>query len=171
MEPRLKNSNQWTPFPEELCDQIKGVLQERFNDEYGLEDSLFIVEGRIYQQEILARFGLNVPNQLKQYNFELSFEFDPQKENTLESIQNSMDIIEYLFSEFLEEDMDDSDLPRKWRILTHNKNNYFFQYSTVNSILEKQADQLLEQYEKKLVYDAEEAPEEVDVKGPETPLH
>ncbi len=153
MEARLKTSVQWTPFPSELCENAVLVLNERFKQEYDLEKGEFTVEGRIYNQEIVGRFGLRFNNQLKQHNFEISFDFDPEKDKALELIQDSMDLVEHLWTEFLEEDRDDSELSPLWQSLLYKKTNYYFRYTTVNSQLELEADKLLSQFEKKLVYD------------------
>lgn len=155
MEPRLKSSTQWSPFPEELCEQAISALSERFADEYDLEKANFVVEGRIYQQEIVGRYGLRVDGQLKQHNFEVSFEYNSEKEKAHDRIQASMDVVEHLWTELLEDDLEDSDLDKKWQTMPHQKKMYFFRYSTVNSSLEEEADRLLAEYEKKLVYQSE----------------
>ena len=165
MDPRLKSSTQWSPFPAELCELIVSALGDRFTDEYGLEDYQFVAEGRIYQQEILTRVGLSVPGQLKQHNFEFSYEYDNTKEKTLELIQSSMDVIEHVWTEFLEEDMEDTEMPREWQTMPYKKMMYFFKYSTVNTNLEAEADKLLKEYEDKLVY------EESSVEDDDPTLH
>lgn len=171
MDPRLKKSTQWTPFPEELSQQAQDVLRERFSEEYGLEDWQFVVEGRIYEGEILGRFGLQSSSQLKQPNFELSVEFDSDKEKALELIQKSMDVVEHLFSEFLEEDMEDSELAKTWQSMPFEKKMFFYKYSTVNTSLEEQADKLLEEYEKKLVYQEENHQDDLSETAEDTTNH
>ena len=146
MDPRLKSSVQWTPFPEEFCDQAKKVLSDHFQEEYDLKKSQFVVEGRIYREEVLVRYGLEVEGQLKQYNFEISFEYDSKKQKVLELIHQSMDLVESLwtnfFTELFEDDLDDK-LPREWESVRFEKKNYFYRYSTVNTRLEREADRLL----------------------------
>ena len=159
MDPRLKSSTKWSPFPGELVEQITVTLDERFSEEYGLEDMHFIVEGRIYPEEIMMRIGLSVKDQLKQHNFEFSFEYDNEKEQTLERIQNSMDVVEHIWSEFLEEDMEDGEMPRQWQVMPFQKLQYFFKYSTVNTNLEAEADKLLEEYETGLWNKQKDVPE------------
>ncbi len=156
MQPRLKTSTQWSPFPEELCLLTAEVLSERFKDEYDLENAQFVVEGQIYAHEIVGRYGLRFEGQLKQMNFELSIEYDSEKEKALDCIQRSMDVVDHLWEELLEDDLDDSELLPTWESLTFEKKTYFFRYSTVNTQLEEEADRLLAQFEKKLVYEAEE---------------
>lgn len=155
MDPRLKSSTQWSPFPEELCEQTAQVLTERFSEEYDLKGGQFVVEGQIYGSEILGRYGLRFSDQLKQQNFELSFEYDSQKDKPLEAIQKSLDVIEHLWTELLEDDLEDSKLDKTWQSMPYEKKMYFFRYSTVNSRLEEEADKLLAEYEKKLVYQTE----------------
>jgi hypothetical protein len=171
MDPRLKTSTQWSPFPEELCEQMVATLRERFEEEYGLEDMEFIVEGRIFPGEILTRVGLAVDGQLKQHNFEFSFEYDNEKEQTLECIQNSMDVIEHVWTEFLEEDMEDSEMPREWQSMPLNKIMYFFKYTTLNSRLEAEADKLLQEYDNNLLNEQKELPSFKIQEGEDVTLH
>lgn len=152
MKPRLKSSTQWSPFPEELCQLTASVLTERFKEEYDLDSCEFVVEGRIFKEEILGRFGLQVKDQLKQHNFEISMDFDAEKEKALEKIQISLDVVEHLWIELLEDNLEDKELSEEWQPMALEKNNYFFRYTTVNSKLEQEADKLLAEYEKKLVY-------------------
>ncbi len=159
MQPRLKTSSQWTPFPEELCQLCAQVLTERFFDEYDLDKAKFVVEGRIFANEIVGRFGLNVENQLKQPNFEVSFDFNPETEKALEMIQKSMDVVEHLWTELLEDDFEDAELAVVWQSLPFDKKDYHYRYSTVNSDLEKEADLLLQEFEKQLVYGESELEE------------
>ncbi len=56
--------------------------------------------------------------------------------------------------EFLEDGMEDSELSKEWQTMPYEKKMYFYQYSTVNTSLEEEANRLLEEYEKKLVYEA-----------------
>ena len=153
MEPRLKTSQKWSPFPEELCEQTVSVLNERYSEEYDLENAQFVVEGRIYKEENIGRYGISVAGQIKQHNFEVSLEYNSEKDKPLELIQNSMDVVEHLFEEFLEDDMEDFELSKTWQTMPYNKKMYFYKYSTVNTSLEEAADKLLEEYEQKLVYD------------------
>lgn len=153
MDPRLKSSLKWTPFPGELCEQVQKTLTERFQNEYDLKKSQFVVEGRIYKEEILGRYGLRVKGQLKQHNFEISFEFDSKKQKALPLIHQSMDLVESLWTELLEEDLDDSEFSKQWQTIIFDKRKYSHKYSTVNTALEEQADRLLLEYEKKLVYE------------------
>lgn len=173
MDPRLKTSTQWSPFPQELCEQASQVLGERFKDEYDIETAQFVVEGRIYQQEVVGRYGLRLKDQIKQHNFEVSFEYDPEKEQdkVLELIQVSMDVVEHLWTELLEDDLEDSELSKEWQTMPFEKKMYFYRYSTVNSQLEEEADKLLAEYEKKLLYQTESHAEpEVD-QNPKSTLH
>ena len=125
MDSRLKSSVKWSPFPEELCKQAQKALTERFQNEYDLEKARFVVEGRIYGEEILGRYGLRVEGQLKQYNFEISFEFNSEKQKALVLIQKSMDLVEHLWTELFEEGLDDGELSRQWQTITFDKKKIF----------------------------------------------
>lgn len=159
MEPRLKSSIQWSPFPQELCIHAAEVLSERFIKEYDLEKATFVVEGRIYPHEVVGMYGLRVNGQLKQHNFEISFEYDTQKDKVLELIHSSLDLAEYLWTELLEDDLEDSELSPIWQSLEFEKRNYFFRYTTNNTDLEQEADKLLAEYEKRLVYESPNHPD------------
>jgi hypothetical protein len=164
MEPRLKTSTKWTPFPSELNENAALVLMERFSEDYDLDGSHFVVDGRIYSQEIVGRFGLYSKNSLKQQNFEISFEYDSSKEKALDLIHQSMDVVEHLWQELFEDDLDDSELLKTWQTLPYEKKMYFFRYSTLNTKLEEEADKLLSQFDKKLVHiDDEESDHEIDL--------
>jgi hypothetical protein len=163
LEPRLKTSTKWSPFPEELCQMAVSALNERFANEYDLENSQFVVEGRIYEKEILGLYGLRIEGQLKQPNFVVSFEYDSEKEKALELIQKSMDVVEHLWTELLEDDLEDGDMPKEWQTMPFEKRMYYFRYSTQNTHLEQEADKWLENYEKKLVYGESKVTEEEDL--------
>ncbi len=152
MEPRLKTSTQWSPFPEELCQLTSQSLKERFAEEYDLDKAEFVVEGRIYEKEIVGLYGVRFKDEIKQYNFEVSLEYDSEKEKALDLIQNSMDVVEHLLTELFEEDFEDYELSKTWQTMPYEKKMYFYKYSTNNTDLEAQADKLLEEFEKKLVY-------------------
>lgn len=169
MEPRLKSSTQWSPFPVELCEQTVSALSDRFKEEYDIENAEFVVEGRIFGAEIVGRYGLRVEGQIKQHNFEVSLEYDSEKDKALELIQKSMDVVEHLWTELLEDDLEDGELSKQWQTMPHQKRMYHYRYTTVNSQLEQEADKLLAEYEKKLVYQSEEHEDIFDLSDEEEP--
>ena len=162
MRPRQKTESPWTPFPQELIDHICEVFTERFSDEYDLEGLHFLAEGRIYREEILLRVGLNNPNQLKQYNFELSVLYNRDEQKALDVIQESVNVLEPSFVDLLEEDFEDADFPIEWMAIQGAKYMAHQQYSTVNTLLESEADKLLDEFEKKLLHEAEGSEESAD---------
>lgn len=162
MEPRLKTSTKWSPFPEELCQLAASSLHDRFDPDYDTEKAQFVVQGRIYQEEILGRFGLNIVGQLKQPNFEISLDFDPEKEKALDLIQKSMDVVDHLWTELFEDDLEDTELALLWQTMVFEGRTWYFRYSTVNTRLEVEADRLLEEYEKRLVYEDSAHPDPLE---------
>lgn len=152
MEPRLKSSTQWTPFPDEFISQIKEVAEDHFS-EYEKEGRHFVVEGRIYSNEILLRLGLSAPQGfLRQDNFEASLEYDPSKEKALDLIHLLVDFLAEIWTTNFEDAPPNEDLPRTWTQQTFEKRNLFFRYSSDNTDLEKQADAILQINQKQLVY-------------------
>lgn len=150
MEPRLKTSIKWSPFPEELIGQIEEVFKQSFED-YDLNGQ-FIAEGAIYPEELLLRVGLTKNNQLRQRNLEASIQYNPEEEKPLEKIHVLVDFLGQVWESYLEDEPEDSEMSLTWVEERFKKDSVFLKFSTVNSNLEKQADQLLEMFEKKLVH-------------------
>jgi len=164
MEPRLANSKKWTPLPLELQTLIRGVLAETLSSpaQASLGAGKWIVEGRLFDHEMLLRIGYLPKGSLKQNNFEVSIAY---KEKPMEVIHTALDAAGSLFHDFLEaarsadgevhaEDLsleDLLDLPRVWKQFKFNETEVWMQYSTVNSELEAQADALLGTWDDGLV--------------------
>jgi hypothetical protein len=140
MEPRLKSSQKWTSLPGEIVKQIREVFTQAFPE--ATQKGRFLVEGRIYKQELLIRVGYNEHGRLKQHNFEVSIEYNPAKDNMMKMVHLAMDVCATLIAELFAED-DDADFPRIWSEFEADGRSLYVQYSGVNSDLEKQADALL----------------------------
>lgn len=153
MEPRLKTSTQWTPFPEELLQQIIEVTEDHFSD-YEIGDRQFIAEGRIYPTEIVLRIGLMAAKgELRQDNFEASLEYSVEKDKPVEQIHILVDFLAETWAEFLEDAPDREVLPLLWTEQFFEKKPIYIRYTSENSDLEKMANSLLAKDEKKLVYE------------------
>lgn len=140
MDARKSTSKKWTAFPEEYLSQITGVFKEAFGHEIG--QSKLVVEGRIFPEEICLRVGFREPQTLRQNNFEVSTDFDPAKENAIEKIYSCIDGAASLMTTFFET-QNKEQLPVDWKPFKFEKNVLYFQYSTVNTDLEGEADRLL----------------------------
>lgn len=140
MEPRKSTSKKWTSFPEEYLKQIIGVFKESFARDLG--NAHLVVEGRIYTEEICLRVGIKEAQSLKQNNFEISTDFDPAKNNAIEKIYSCIDGAAALVTSFFDGQPTDH-LPTQWKPFVFEDNKLFFQYSTVNTDLEAEADRLL----------------------------
>ncbi len=146
MTPRLKSSKKWTVFPQELSEQILSAFEEHFKA--ALTEAELIVEGRIYPEEIMLRVGILEKGRLKQKNFEISSEYSSEKDNAGEKIFLAVDaaaslLLEYLENEKSEDEDHESDLPYTWREMNFENQTLYFQFSTVNTRLEEEADRLL----------------------------
>lgn len=150
--PRKKESTQWTPLPEELQTQIEEVFQEQFAEEYDLGSFRFLCQGQIYKEEVVIRVGLNSPKQLKQHNFDLSLSMDKKESSPLALIQKGINYFSAPFTELLEEDFNDREFSREWIPIEKASHQAHIKYCTDNSLLDQEADRLLDEYEKKLVY-------------------
>ncbi|MCC6138664.1 MAG: hypothetical protein IT287_08520 [Bdellovibrionaceae bacterium] len=166
MDPRLKTSTKWTPFPLELSAQIADVMTESFAD-YDLGGK-FVVEGAIFPQELLLRIGLQQSGKLRQDNFEASLEYVPEvaaledteaeaptPSKTIELIHVMVDFLGQVWESFLEDEPELEEMPLGWLEHRFEKQVISLRYTSVNTDLEKQADELLKMYEKKLVHESE----------------
>lgn len=162
MQPRLTSSTKWTLFPKEYLEQIKSVLDESYKDY--LSKGEFIVEGKIYREELLLRIGFLEKGRLRQINFEASIEYTFEKDNVIDSINQCFDCCSSMLGEYLERTMstetttpnslfesenievnleDQMNLPYTWTLINFNEREIHIQFSTVNSFLENQANALL----------------------------
>jgi len=158
MEPRLKTSTKWTPFPTELLEQIQAVVENFFED-YEIENGQFVVDGAIYPTEILLQIGITRPGQLRQDNFIASLEYDSKNEKPMELINLMSDFLGEVWVHFLEDEPEYEDLPRQWQANTFEKKPIYLRYTSENTSLEKQADALLG-IDKSLVYGDDELDDE-----------
>ena len=163
MKARLKNSKKWTSFPKEYLSQIQDVFTQNFKKDIG--GGTIHVEGRIYAGEILLRVGFLAKGRLKQANCEVSIEYDKQKENTVKIIYLALDCAASMMSEYFQK-QDDSEFPQSWKPFKVENKEVYLQYSTINTQLEKQADELLNlNKEERLIEDsASEEDDDVEVK-------
>ncbi len=181
MEPRHPTSAKWTPFPADLVETIQEVFAEKFTAES--VEGEFIVDGRIYAQEILLRIGFLPHGRIQQLNFEASMEFNPDEEKgVFKSIFAAVNSLGGVFEDYFDtkadtESDDESDdlgagfdkaddltpggadptgidFPRNWQSFDTEEGTVYMQYSTVNTKLEAEADRLLKaDTDKALVYE------------------
>lgn len=164
MTPRLPNSTKWTDIPAELAEKIREVFAQQFREDS--ETGEFIVEGRIYEKEILMRVGYLPKGRLRQLNLEASIEYSPEilakkQQTTMDPIYLAVDAIGSIMDEILQsirgaEDVlesEDLDLPRDWTAVELDGEDVFLKFTTVNSKLEAEADRLLGDYKDELVHD------------------
>ena len=139
-EPRRKDSTTWTALPESYLSLLQGAVDNVFDDLLP-ENLEIIVEGRIYNQEILIRLG-HLPSQsIRQMNFELSMDYDAGKDKVVDILDIAVDCIGGMFQEFLAKS--NVDWPIDWIEEEFHSKKVFLRTSRINSVLEKQADQLL----------------------------
>lgn len=140
MNPRLSSSKKWTKLPNEYLDQIKQVFSEAFETQ--LKNAKVFAEGRLYPEEIMLRVGFAEKSSIKQNNFEVSMQYSRDPEDALQKISTCVDVAASMMNEFFETN-GEMDLPYSWKEIEFEKHTVFFQYSSVNSDLEAQADALL----------------------------
>jgi hypothetical protein len=141
MQPRLSSSKTWTHFPSEFLDQVQELVAEAFEDNL-IEDAGLHLEGRIYPEEHLFRLGIKVAGQLKQSNFEVSAQYNPEAQNAKKIMHHCIEAAASMMAEFFEFD-GDADFPRQWMEFNFEGTPLYVQYSTTNTALEAEADRLL----------------------------
>ena len=160
MQPRLKYSSKWTPLPAELTQQIQDLFTENFSS-YA-DEGHFFVEGRIYLKEVLLRVGYLPHQQLKQTNFEISIEYNRNKDNMLQMIHLAVDCAASLMEQYFTEK--GQDFPVSWQSVDFMGRPVYWQYTSVNTELEAQADRLLGENTEDRLMQGEDEEEDLAVK-------
>lgn len=140
MNPRLKSSKKWTSFPEEYSNQILLVFKENFA-QY-LDQGSLIIEGRIYQEEIMLRVGYHEKGRLAQANFEVSMNYSQEDQDAVQRIHNCVDAAASMMLEYLENE-GEVDFPYVWKEVPFQGKKLFMQFNTENTSLEAEANKLL----------------------------
>lgn len=142
MNPRLPTSKKWTSVPPEFLQQIRESLEKLWGEKN--PGTKFFAEGRIFPQEIVARIGILAPGRLAQSNFEISSELNP-KEPLMEQLTAAFDAALALGDEYLTagEEANSGLYPRLWKEFKYAGKSHFFQFSTVNTELEAEANRWL----------------------------
>ena len=152
MIPRLSSSKTWTNFPSEFIEQVQELVSETF-EEHLIEGAGLHMEGRIYPEEILFRLGLRLEGQLKQSNFEVSAQYNPESQNAKQVMHHCIEAAASMMAEYFDFD-GDAEFPRQWMEFKFEGTPLFVQYSTVNTDLEAQADQILGLNDQDLVHES-----------------
>ncbi len=157
MEPRLPSSKKWTSIPKDYLQQVCEAFAESFPVQ--AQQGQFLVEGRLYSEEILLRAGYLPNNQLKQNNFEVSLAYKKGKDDVLQLIHLGVDVAATLLEDLFQSG-EDQDLPRIWMEFEVENKKLHIQYSTDNSQLEDQASRLLSEKDDRLIQGVDPKDEE-----------
>lgn len=162
MQPRLKSSTKWTNLPQDVASQIQNVFEQNFQKELG--NARVIVEGRLYPQEIVLRVGYIEPGRLTQNNFEISMDYNPESENSaLDTIHILVDVAASLLTEHFEDNEGELEIPNIWTEFPFEEHKVWLQHSTENTSLEKQANELLGEWDDSLVQEISDEEAEEDI--------
>ena len=142
MEPRLATSKKWTSLPKEYLQQIQEVFIDKFHN--SLQRGQIIIEGRIYPEEFLLRVGYQGFPSTKPDNFEVSIEYDRNKQNMLQLIDKAIDCADSMMHEYFSNNKK-IEFPKAWQPFDMEGQKVFLQHSTVNTELETHADRLLDE--------------------------
>ena len=149
--PRLTTSKTWTELPPEFTQKVKSIFATQFKVEAGYGE--FLVEGRIYPDEVVVRIGFVEKGRLKQANFEASMDrIKKPEDKTMDALYSIIDALGGLMEEFFELDGEEElDIPLVWKAFDFEGETIYLQQTTVNSSLEAEADRILGLLEKSLV--------------------
>ncbi len=170
LTPRRPTSTTWTDLPSEFAAKIKTVFENQFKTEAQYGE--FLVDGRIYPEEVVMRVGFLESGRLKQINFEASMDLPKRNEadtddgpddatentedKTMERLYVCIDALGSLMEEYFElGDEEEIDVPLHWRAYEFEEDIVFLQHSTVNTRLEEEADRILGLLEKQLVHETQ----------------
>jgi hypothetical protein len=140
LKPRLKSSLKKTEFPLDYIKMVRDIIQKNFKKDVASKD--VIVEGAIYNDEVLLRIGFREKNSITQMNFEASVEHSLKKKNIMEQIYLSLDGLGAMIDEYFKAD-GDIELPKSWTEFKLDGKLVYLQTSTENSDLEAEADKIL----------------------------
>jgi hypothetical protein len=154
MQPRRSDSKKWTALPKDYLESVHTTITTQYKKD--LKEVEVVVEGRVYDREVLVRIGFLPSRRLKQHNFELAFDVPEAKDQVLIKLNTSLDFLGSVFTEFFaKEGFENSEyeesLPILWKPVSFSKDLLHFQYSTVNSRLESMADEWLSKQDAALV--------------------
>lgn len=159
MKPRLPSSKKWTAFPLEFVQQIIEALREAFPTQ--AKAGQFIVDGRIYTEEVLVRIGYLETGRLKQMNVEVSMNCSPKDLDASDRIMNCVDAAASVLQEYFEQtEESETEFPTTWKSFQFDEHQMFMQTSTVNTQLESMADQLLGQSQQEMVHEEDSETED-----------
>lgn len=174
--PRLPSSKKWTGLPAELIVNLENVFKEEFKPEAQYGE--FLIEGRIYPEELILRVGYLEKGRLKQVNFEASIDLpkpdskttqnlseesndsEEKKESAvMQRLYSCVDALGGLMEEYFQiGDDTEMDIPERWTPFEFEGETLYLQRSSYNTKLEEEADRLLGLLDNRLVH--EETPSE-----------
>lgn len=160
MEARKSRKAKWTALPKDYIKQVTNALRESFADED--KSGRFIVEGRIYPDELLIRMGFLEKGRIRQRNFEMSMDYRPGKDDTLKLLNLAVDVGATMLEEMFSSTSDD-DFPRLWQPFEVESRMVYVQFSAENSELDQAADELLGKADPALVKDAPDVDEDEEI--------
>lgn len=144
MTPRNPSQKKWTALPPEFREKAAQVFAQNFRRES--EKGRFVIDGRIYPEEIVMRAGYLEAGRLRQTNFEVSLDYS-KNVSVMDKLFLGIDalgsVFETHFEHLQEEESEEIEYPVSWEEYDFDDSKVFLRYSTVNTALEEEADRLL----------------------------
>jgi hypothetical protein len=140
MKPRLNTSKKSVGLPVDYTKMVTEVIAKNFK-KYA-KDKKVIVEGWIYNEEIIVRIGFQATTGVAQRNFEASVDYSPKKKDVMDQVNAAIDALGSMIDQWIKSD-EDLELPTTWHKFDMDGKAIYLQTSTENSSLESEADKLL----------------------------
>lgn len=139
MDPRLPQSKAWTALPEDFKTQVVEILGTHFQEQ--AQKGKFMLDGKIFKNEILMRIGYLEKNVLRPVQFDLSIDYDSKAGQPMKFFENLVDLGASLLQAYFKNP--DEDFPYEWHGLDFEGKTIFLKRDTTNQELEDIANQLL----------------------------
>ncbi len=156
MTPRLLSSKMWTELPKAYTQAMVDIVKEVFQKEALMGE--FIVQGRIYPEEVQLRMGYVEKGKLKQHNFEISMNCSQEKLDADDRMEDCFNVAAYFLEQYFENLQEEEPIewPIEWSEQVVEGKKAFIKTTSVNTKLESLADEFLKQGSQTLVTELED---------------
>ncbi len=131
-------------IPSDLIKLISEEIKREFSD--FMVDKELLISGYIFLEEVYVSIGFKEKKAVRQYNFEASLDFDAEKSKALDKINFGVDAINSMIEAYIEAEKGSGDgiqMPFDWKSFDLGVDTVFLRYNTINTELEKLADDFL----------------------------
>lgn len=129
----------WTDLPEDFKKMVIEVLSTHFKAQ--MKTGKFMIEGRIYKNEIVMRCGYLPNDSIKPIQFDMSMDYDSKAKEPLKYFESLVDLGASLIETYFQNP--NEEFPLLWTPIEFSGQEIFFKQDGTNSELEEMANQIL----------------------------